>query len=42
MNKKVVTKGMLVLGASLAVLAGCGSKNEASSPDYELKMSNSH
>ena len=37
MNKKVVTKGMLVLGASLAVLAGCGSKNEASSPDYELK-----
>lgn len=37
MNKKIVTKGMLVLGASLAVLAGCGSKNEASSPDYELK-----
>lgn len=37
MNKKIITKGMLVLGASLAVLAGCGSKNEASSPDYELK-----
>lgn len=37
MNKKMLTKSMVVLGAATLLLAGCGSKNTAASPDYELK-----
>lgn len=37
MKFKTFSKSAVLLTASLAVLAACGSKNTASSPDYKLE-----
>lgn len=37
MNIKTFSKSALILTASTLILGACGSKNTASSPDYELK-----